>query len=32
MKNIDVVFVNPGDRKAVYQELGNDFSLHDVQR
>ncbi|NBX84516.1 MAG: radical SAM protein [Gammaproteobacteria bacterium] len=26
MKNIDVVFVNPGDRKAVYQELGNDFS------
>lgn len=25
-KNIDVVFVNPGDRKAVYQELGSDFS------
>lgn len=26
MKDLDVVFVNPGDRNAVYQELGNDFS------
>ncbi len=25
-KEIDVVFVNPGDRQAVYQELGNEFS------
>jgi anaerobic magnesium-protoporphyrin IX monomethyl ester cyclase len=25
-KKIDVVFVNPGDRQAVYQELGNEFS------
>lgn len=25
-KQIDVVLVNPGSRKAVYQELGNEFS------
>ena len=25
-KEVDVVFVNPGDRSAVYQELGNEFS------
>lgn len=25
-EEIDVVFVNPGDRKAVYQELGSEFS------
>lgn len=25
-KSIDVVFVNPGSRLAVYQELGNEFS------
>lgn len=25
-KNIDVVFINPGDRKAVYQDLGNELS------
>lgn len=24
--NIDVVLINPGDRRQVYQELGNDFS------